>query len=366
MRKTPCRFLAGYGVWVGERADVARCIVSSSMTGGEGGGGGVCAAACGQSPTGRLGGTGTQPSARAGVCRPGLRVDPASRAYPDTGIAGSAQAVGACPITAVRRPHGGAARAGRCIARCRCARFGRQCCGGGGRPAGASKGMPAGCLGVRMQGIVLAQSCHKVGRASRVMEESGVILYVDNAVQASIILLAVEGGKAVAGRTQMRMMVFLLLKKVGSIAGRGLAGTDAHMRCDSGDVDAELRRLSDAGAIRCAARESGPPRRAGRLPTPSGGGGAPRRSRRGHSDRHQEVLQRHDRRRGASLHPRGVPRRGRGAGRARDCRAEGGRGRPDRPGGEGDDHHGACGRAAAPWPCGCYAHGERGRNAGVH
>ena len=84
------------------------------------------------------------------------------------------------------------------------------------------------------------------------MAEGGVILDVDNAVQASITLLAAEGGKAVAGRTQMRMMVFLLLKKAGPIAGRGLAGTDAHVRCDSGDVDAELRRLSDAGAIRCA------------------------------------------------------------------------------------------------------------------
>ena len=83
------------------------------------------------------------------------------------------------------------------------------------------------------------------------MAGSGAILEADNAVQASIILLAAEGGEAVAGRTQMRMMVFLLLKKVGPVAGKGLGGTDAHVRCDSGDVDAELRRLSDAGAIRC-------------------------------------------------------------------------------------------------------------------
>ena len=83
------------------------------------------------------------------------------------------------------------------------------------------------------------------------MAGSGTILEADNAVQASIILLAAEGGRAVMGPAKMRMMVFLLLKKVGPVAGKGLGGTDAHVRCDSGDVDAELRRLSDAGAIRC-------------------------------------------------------------------------------------------------------------------
>ena len=83
------------------------------------------------------------------------------------------------------------------------------------------------------------------------MAETGIILDADNAVQASIILLAAEGGKAVMGPTVMRMMVFLLLRKVGPIAGRGLGATDAHVHCDSGDVDAELRRLSDAGVVRC-------------------------------------------------------------------------------------------------------------------
>ena len=83
------------------------------------------------------------------------------------------------------------------------------------------------------------------------MAKSEAVLDVDNAVQASILLLAADGGEPVAGPTQMRMMVFLLLKKVGSVAGRGLGGTDAHERCDSADVDAELRRLSDAGAVRC-------------------------------------------------------------------------------------------------------------------
>ena len=83
------------------------------------------------------------------------------------------------------------------------------------------------------------------------MSGGGTLLDVDNAVQASILLLVAEGGEPVAGPTQMRTMVFLLLKKVGPVAGRGLGGTDAHERCDSGDVDAELRRLSDAGAVRC-------------------------------------------------------------------------------------------------------------------
>ncbi len=83
------------------------------------------------------------------------------------------------------------------------------------------------------------------------MPGSGAALDVDNDVQASILLLAADGAEPVAGPTQMRMMVFLLLKKVGPVAGKGLGGTDAHARCDSGDVDAELRRLSDAGAIRC-------------------------------------------------------------------------------------------------------------------
>ena len=82
------------------------------------------------------------------------------------------------------------------------------------------------------------------------MAESGTILDVDNAVQASILLFAAEGGRPVMGTTKMRMMVFYLLKHVGSIAGKGLGGTDAHMRYDSGDVDAELRRLLDAGAVR--------------------------------------------------------------------------------------------------------------------
>ena len=83
------------------------------------------------------------------------------------------------------------------------------------------------------------------------MAEGKAVLDAENAVQASILLLAAEGGAPVAGPTQMRTMVFLLLKKVGSIAGRGLGGTDAHERYDSSDVDAELRRLSDAGAVRC-------------------------------------------------------------------------------------------------------------------
>ena len=83
------------------------------------------------------------------------------------------------------------------------------------------------------------------------MAKSEAVLDMDSAVQASILLFAAEGGKPVAGPTKMRMMVFYLLKNVDSIAGRGLGGTDAHVRCDSGDVDAELRRLAGAGAVRC-------------------------------------------------------------------------------------------------------------------
>ena len=82
------------------------------------------------------------------------------------------------------------------------------------------------------------------------MAKGGAILDVDNAVQASILLFAAEGGRPVMGPTKMRMMVFYLLKHAGSIAGKGLGGTDAHVRYDSGDVDAELRRLLDAGAVR--------------------------------------------------------------------------------------------------------------------
>ena len=73
---------------------------------------------------------------------------------------------------------------------------------------------------------------------------------MENAVQASILLFAAEGGGPVMGATRMRMMVFYLLKNAGSIAGKGLGGTDAHVNYDSGDVDAELRRLLDAGAVR--------------------------------------------------------------------------------------------------------------------
>ena len=83
------------------------------------------------------------------------------------------------------------------------------------------------------------------------MAEGEAVLDADNAVQASILLLAADGAEPVASRTRMRMMVFYLLKHAGPIAGRGLGGTDAHMRYDSGDVDAELRRLAGAGAVRC-------------------------------------------------------------------------------------------------------------------
>ena len=83
------------------------------------------------------------------------------------------------------------------------------------------------------------------------MPGGGTVLDVENAVQASIILLAAEGGEAVTGRTQMRMMVFLLLKKVGSIAGKGRVDADMCGHYNGGDVDRELRRLSDAGAVRC-------------------------------------------------------------------------------------------------------------------
>ena len=82
------------------------------------------------------------------------------------------------------------------------------------------------------------------------MAKGGTVLDVDNAVQASILLFAAEGGRPVMGTTKMRMMVFYLLKHAGSIAGKGLGGTDAHVNYDSGDVDAELRRLLDAGAVR--------------------------------------------------------------------------------------------------------------------
>ena len=83
------------------------------------------------------------------------------------------------------------------------------------------------------------------------MAKSEAVLDVDSAVQASILLFAAEGGEPVASPTKMRMMVFYLLKHVGPIAGRGLGSTDAHARYDSGDVDAELRRLVGAGAVRC-------------------------------------------------------------------------------------------------------------------
>ena len=49
----------------------------------------------------------------------------------------------------------------------------------------------------------------------------------------------------------MRMMVFLLLKKVGSIVGSDRGGAGGSGYYGSDDVDRELRRLSDAGAIRC-------------------------------------------------------------------------------------------------------------------
>ena len=91
----------------------------------------------------------------------------------------------------------------------------------------------------------------RTGKLAAGMAGSGTVLDVDNAVQASIVLLAAEGGEAVAGRTQMRMMVFLLLKKVGLIAGKGRVDADMCGHYNGGDVDRELRRLSDAGAVRC-------------------------------------------------------------------------------------------------------------------
>ena len=94
---------------------------------------------------------------------------------------------------------------------------------------------------------------------------------MDGAVQSSILLLAADGGEPVAGPTPMRMMVFLL-KKVGLIAGRGLGGTDAHARCGSGDIGAELRHLSDAGAVRCGRSGIERPSRAARLPPRSRNG----------------------------------------------------------------------------------------------
>ena len=90
------------------------------------------------------------------------------------------------------------------------------------------------------------------------MAESGAVLDVDNDVQASILLLAAEGGESVMGRTKMQMMVLVLLKNAGSIAGRGCIDADLRGRRSGGgggggdDVDRELRRLSDAGAIRCS------------------------------------------------------------------------------------------------------------------
>ena len=82
------------------------------------------------------------------------------------------------------------------------------------------------------------------------MEGSKAVLDVGNAVQASIILLANEGGGAVMGRTKMRMMVFLLLKKAGSIAAKGDSGADTHVHHSVEAVDRELRHLSEVGAIR--------------------------------------------------------------------------------------------------------------------
>lgn len=82
------------------------------------------------------------------------------------------------------------------------------------------------------------------------MEGSRAVMDVGNAVQASIILLANEGGGAVMVRTKMRMMVLLLLKKAGSIAGKGDSGANTRVHYNGEAVDREFRHLSEVGAIR--------------------------------------------------------------------------------------------------------------------
>ena len=107
----------------------------------------------------------------------------------------------------------------------------------------------------------------------------------------------------------------------------------------------ELERPSDAGVIRCS--------RSGIELTEEGRGcrfaqERSRRARRGNTAQHQIVLQRHDRLRSACIHPSGLPLRcGWITERARKCRRCD-RGWADRPGGKGEDHHGARRHVAAP------------------
>ena len=79
---------------------------------------------------------------------------------------------------------------------------------------------------------------------------------VDDAVQASIILLANEGGAPVTGRIKMQRMVLALLKNAASIPctdrrvpldGEALDGE----ALDGKAVDREPRYLSRTGAVRC-------------------------------------------------------------------------------------------------------------------
>ena len=68
----------------------------------------------------------------------------------------------------------------------------------------------------------------------------------DDAVQASIILLANEGGAPVTGRIKMQRMVLALLKNAASIPC-----TDRRVLLDGEAVDRAPRYLSRTGAVRC-------------------------------------------------------------------------------------------------------------------
>lgn len=139
----PCRCCANslpvFGrlptAWRGARADAAGCVASSAT----GWGAVLLSHAAGAAPAaladgGAAVGAGRRlpPGPASGPCFPAPRSQ--HRRFCAT--------VGARPIAAVRRPRGGAARMGRCIARSR-RRPLRPAALRDGRPAGASKGAPA-------------------------------------------------------------------------------------------------------------------------------------------------------------------------------------------------------------------------------
>ena len=73
----------------------------------------------------------------------------------------------------------------------------------------------------------------------------------DNPVQASIILLANEGGAPVMGRIKMQKMVLALSKNAVSIACTDRRVPFDGEAVDGEAVDRELRHLSSIGAVRC-------------------------------------------------------------------------------------------------------------------